>query len=254
MTALAAAWGSSTSRGLGELDESPAELRQRRAPGRVGVECPGEEGGEQRGDRRGNRRWLGELAGEQRLDSFVGAPVEHRPPDDGLGDGRAEPVDVAPRSLVVTAERFRCDVFGGECHQVGRGPWLPGDQAGDAEVAQLDTPVVVEQDVARLDVPVEDPDRVGGHQRIGHADPDVCRSRQRQRTVRGDDAGERATAEVLGHQARLAVLGPGHRVDGDDIGVSRQAGDGVGLAAEALPRLRIVQVVAQDLDGDQAVQ
>ena len=60
-----------------------------------------------------------------------------------------------------------------------------------------------QQDVARLDVPMEDPELVRRRQRISDGDAHRRHLSGRHRTLGGDDVGERTTVEELRHQVRL---------------------------------------------------
>ena len=65
---------------------------------------------------------------------------------------------------------------------------------------------------------------------------------------------ERPTIEVLSHQIRLAHGRPAGCVHGDDVRMSRKAGDGVGLPPEISPDLGVLDVAAQHLDGNLTIE
>ena len=120
-------------------------------------------------------------------------------------------------------------------------------EVGDARVA-----VVVEQDVARLDVAVEHAEPVGGGQgaqRVGHE----CGETPGWHRPAGDFVTQRAAGETLHHEVGdrtvLSVVEDGH-----DVGVHQPRRD-AGLLLEAPPHARQgFGLGAQDLDGDRAFQ
>ncbi len=84
---------------------------------------------------------------------------------------------------------FRCDVLGGEGEDIrGRGP--DPEEPGNTEISELHPPVVAEQDVARLDIAVEDPDLVGRDKGVGDGHPDRCHQVSGERALRRDDVGK----------------------------------------------------------------
>ncbi len=127
----------------------------------------------------------------------------------------------------------------------------PG-QFGQAEVRDLDLPVVIEQDVAGLDVAVHDALFVGVLQRRADLADD------RERLARGqgarvDHAPQVRALDQLHGDVPQVSCAP-EIVDGDDAGV-REAGHGLGLTLEALCEAPVaVGRGRQDLDGDDALE
>jgi hypothetical protein len=134
-----------------------------------------------------------------------------------------------------------------DAHVVGR--------PGQAEVGDLDPlDPVLQQDVRRLDVPVDEPGGVGGRQPAGdlRADPQDLGHRQRAGPV--ELLLEGLPGHVLHDQVRDRLVALGHLVDVDHVVVP----DGrcrPGLAAEPGPgRATGGQLRGQHLDGDHPVQ
>ena len=103
--------------------------------------------------------------------------------------------------------------------------------ARNPEVEHLHQPVFGDHDVRGLDVPVHEPIRVRGGQRIGHLAADVEDGVQRQRTLSGE-IGQRPSGHVLHRdeaERRAVVLDLVDLVDDRDIGMGERG---------ACPRLR----------------
>ncbi|MFN7915380.1 MAG: hypothetical protein U0Q55_08565 [Vicinamibacterales bacterium] len=123
--------------------------------------------------------------------------------------------------------------------------------AGDPEVQDLHRTVRVHHDVQRLDVAVDDPGLV----RVGEAAADLFDDAQLppdgERRVLLDGLGQRLARDVL-HDDVRPVLVIADVEDRDDVRVAQLAGR-PGLALEAFTHLGRVDAVAQQLDGDQAI-
>jgi hypothetical protein len=102
-------------------------------------------------------------------------------------------------------------------------------QLGQPEVEDLDLPVGRQEQVLRLQVPMDDPSRVGRRQAPADLHPVLgCLSH-------GDRPAlqpllQRLPVEQLEHDVRRPVL-RAHVMDGQDVGVA-QRGDGPGLLLE----------------------
>jgi hypothetical protein len=115
---------------------------------------------------------------------------------------------------------------------------------GDAEVAEFDPTVVVEQHVARLDVSVDDPELVGRSQRVRHRDAHACDLVGSERPLFSDDVTQRTAIEIFRDEIVLARRRASRRVDGHDVGMGREAGDRLCFAAKASPRPIVLDIVA----------
>ena len=126
--------------------------------------------------------------------------------------------------------------------------------SGQAEVGQPgNAGPLFEQDVGRLDVPVDQPASVGGGQPAGHLRPDPRDRLHRQPPVAGQQLGERLADDVL-QDEEWHPIGLVDGVDGDHVVVG-QRGHRPRLAQEPLLRLAVPdQVRGQDLDRDLAVE
>ena len=122
-------------------------------------------------------------------------------------------------------------------HVVGRAHGLAGDGGlaaqvtamGDAEVGEDHAPVLVQQDVVGLHVPVHHALAAGELQRPGHLAHHPQALAQGQARARILEAFAR---DELHGDVMVALVDPGV-VDGDDVGVG-QAADDAGLAQETL--------------------
>ena len=165
--------------------------------------------------------------GHGRLPEERGSAGHHFEEDD------AHRVDVTAR---IDSEPFR--LFGrkvgrGSHHRTGLREALFGVHGpGDAEVGHLHLAVVGDEDVARLDVPVDDPVLVCVPEGRGHMGTDVCGALRRERAGGLENRRQRAAVDELHHDE----VGPGVLTpveDGDDVGM-REVGGGLGLPAEPL--------------------
>ncbi|MGX1491501.1 hypothetical protein RKD41_003760 [Streptomyces tendae] len=189
--------------------------------------------------------------------------VERQPPGDELEQHDADRVQIgagvhAPAEGLLRREVLRgADDHAGLRHRRHAG--LHG--ARDAEVHDLDDAALVQHDVARLDVAVDQAHLVADLQRGEHVRGDL------QRLVGGhraglphglvEDGAERTALDVLHddvrrrHAVHLVLAGV---EDGDDVGV-RELGHCLGLTAEPLTEGRLAaQLGVQRLDRDLAVE
>ena len=159
------------------------------------------------------------------------------PPVGGVGDGGT--LDELGREVAGRAHDEPAD---GVAHVVL--------QVRDAEVDE-DRVAVLDEDVARLDVAVDDAARVDGADRLGDAAGEAEQVGRGQRAVVLDDLVEGRAGHVAGHD-----VGAGrHDVGVDDARDPRvaDAREGVDLTGQALPGVGVVRDVgAQHLDRDGA--
>jgi hypothetical protein len=130
---------------------------------------------------------------------------------------------------------------------------LPGE-AGDAEVADAQPVALVEQQVGRLDVAVDDARGVGGVEPGGRLAQPAQGALRLDLLAAAQHVGDRAAAhELHDHEGAPVVLGD--VVDRHDVRVRGEAGGGARLALEALAgTLVLAEVLGEDLDGDGAVE
>ena len=121
----------------------------------------------------------------------------------------------------------------------------------DAEVENLDDAVGVDLDVRRLHVAMDDAGAVRVGQAAAHVLDDAQLPGDGQTRTALHDGPERLARHVLHHDVRRVVVLADleHR---HDVGVAQAPGR-ARLAGEALAQLRAVEAVAQQLDGDEAV-
>ena len=189
-------------------------------------------------DRRGDRR----VALEGRTPSEQ--LVEHD--TDGVKIGRRG--HRLPHNLL-GGEVLRCaDELAG-AGQVGR---EVAEAFGDPEVGQLHRPAGAEEDVARLDVAVDDPRGVGRAQRGQHGRGDGECLVDVERAVLGKPGGHRRAVDQLHHQVEIAVGLPGvEHCNGVGMGEARRR---AGLADEPLPPDPIDPRRGSQLDRHWAVE
>ena len=156
-------------------------------------------------------------------------------------------------------ERPPLDVLGR--HVRRRAEQLPGhrhallvDDLRDAEVGELDEPVVADHDVLGLDVAMDDAELVRVLERARHLAGDHLRDLgERQRRV-GEEVLERAAVDELGDDVALGRVGPRVIENLEDVLVA-QLGDGVRLALQPRARLCLAgEVRVQHLDRDLAIE
>ncbi|MCB5294531.1 hypothetical protein BJQ90_03999 [Arthrobacter sp. SO3] len=107
---------------------------------------------------------------------------------DAFEQDQSERIDVACRTQVGAPRLFRAQVRGGSHHGAGGGEPGPVHKAGDPEVGEFRPqrfpgPDRYKQDVGRLDIPVDDAERVHIGQGIRDPGPDDRDLIQRQRAV-----------------------------------------------------------------------
>ena len=119
-------------------------------------------------------------------------------------------------------------------------------EARDAEVENLQNPVVADDDVAGLDVAVHDARAMRVMEAGAEVLHDLKLPRQRRRLVALEERAERFALDVLHRDVRLAFV-LADIVDGDDVDVLEPAGRS-GLARESLAQLGVVKALAQHLD------
>ena len=179
---------------------------------------------------------------------------ERGPAGEQLIDDAAGGVDVGPGVDLFTAGLLRRQILcrpdhrAGLCHRAR----AAGQRARDAEVHDLDLAGAGQHDVARLDVPVDDPVSVAELKRRADVGADLQRAPRLQRPLGGQHLFERPTVDefhddVGQRLAECPALFTGV-VDGDDRRVV-QRGRVLCLAAEThLERGVAGQVGAQHLD------
>ncbi len=144
----------------------------------------------------------------------------------------------------------------GRAHHGARLGQVGGRDAGDPEIDDVGAALLVDKDVARLDVPVDDALLVGAVQAVGDLDDEPDRFFDRPFLARGEDRFQAGPIHILHGDIEDAVV-LAHVVDGDDVGMSDIARR-LGLAQEALlgfnPLFGLaVHIEADGLDGHRPV-
>jgi hypothetical protein len=125
-------------------------------------------------------------------------------------------------------------------------------QFRQAEVEHFQPAVLRDHHVRRLQIPMRDPLRVRGHQRVGEGDP-VFQQRLERQAARRNQVGERRSVDELHREKHLAV-DVIDRVNGDDVRVIER-GDRPGFTLEAVERVGIrFEARGQHFEGDVALQ
>ena len=129
---------------------------------------------------------------------------------------------------------------------------LRAEHAAEAEVGDLDDVALAEQHVLRLDVAVDDAVSVRVRERAEHRADDAQRLGRRQRAF-AQNLAQAAPLDVFHDEERTAV-DLAAVDDGDDVGV-RELAQHVGLAVEALEKLRVLREVrGEHLERDRAAE
>ncbi len=172
-----------------------------------------------------------------------------------LVDHDAEREDVAAAVEILAFDLFGRQVLRAAHHRAGHGQLgaLAG-HLGDAEVGDLHPAGAVEQDVAGLDVAVDDALAVGVVEGVGGLAGDAQHVAQTQARSGVEAAGEVDALDELEGEIE-ETLGLAGVEQGDDVGMQEAAG-GPGLAQQAL--LAVVDLLrpadeADGLDGELAV-
>jgi hypothetical protein len=109
-----------------------------------------------------------------------------------------------------------------------------------------------DEDVGRLDVPVDDALPMGGTQPVGDLDRDLKEDLRGQRTA-GDALLERLALQSFHAQEGLALM-VADVVDGADVRMVERRG-GARLALEALPGVRLVESISgQELERNEPTE
>ncbi len=183
-----------------------------------------------------------------------GVADERRLPGDPLVQHEGQGVDVG---LAVQHEPF--DLLGGRV--TGRaqdgavrfGPRRLGQRPGQPEVGDPESAVGVEEQVGRLDVPVDEPAAVGVVEPGGGLEADQDRLLRSEQGPGVVDLAEAAAGQELQHQVRLVVL-LAPVVDLEDVGVV-EGGHRSGLGPEPLEEVGVAgQRRVEDLDGHPSVE
>ena len=129
---------------------------------------------------------------------------------------------------------------------------IRAQQLGDAEVRDLHPALLVEQDVLRLDVAVDDALLVRVLERLADGRHDHQRLLRRQ-LPRLQQLPQAHAVHKL-HQQVIEAVGLAEVIDGDDVGMV-EPGQGLRLAREPLGKARVFLLLAgQDLERHKAVE
>ena len=150
------------------------------------------------------RRPMAGLFQARQHDIRGGLSVERRLRAERVVERGAEAVNVRAVIHSLAARFLRRDV-------VWRAPdfaavLLPGHKPRKAEVRDFRDALLVKQDVCGLDVPVDQPDVVGGLEPFGHIDADLENSHFLHRVAGGDHLVETPAGDELHHDVGLALL------------------------------------------------
>ena len=155
----------------------------------------------------------------------------------------AERIDVRAAVDLVAADLLRRDVVHRAQRPFGRRLGGIGEPAAEAEIAKprvqglIRAVIAGDEDVARLDVAMDEPGGVRGIQRAGHLLQDRHRGVRRQVTLAADHPLQIAAGDVAHGEVEHAVDLAGV-IDRDDVGMLEAGGEDR-LLQEALPELGV---------------
>jgi hypothetical protein len=135
----------------------------------------------------------------------VGGGLERAPAGQQLVQDHAEGVDVGGWGRLAAEHPFGGQVGGGAEQVAGGQGGLTGTP-GDAEVEHLDLAAGGQEDVAGLDVAVDDPGAVGRLERVGNGGHDPDRLRRGHRPGAVETGGQALALEQLHDQVGAPVL------------------------------------------------
>lgn len=154
-------------------------------------------------------------------DTKVGVARERRHAGQALEEDAAERVDVGPRVDIARSDLLRRDVRDRANEPLGAGQALRTRRvAGEAEVAEVRLlGVGCDDHVCRLDVPVDEPERMGGVERVGDRPEQTDGLRRIEAAGSGVDEVAQVVAFDVAHRQveQAAVLTGG--IDRDDVRV-----------------------------------
>ena len=184
----------------------------------------------------------------------IGLADERHAAGEALVEHEPERVQVGAAIEASSAHLLGREVLGrAHHHVVARQVVAAVETLGDAEVGEQDATVGRHEDVAGLDVAVDEAGAVGGVEGGGDARADVDRQLRAEPGLHVEQLAQALAVDEL-HDDGLAAAFGEHVVDGDDVGMG-EPGDGDGLAAEALGDDGIGrQARLQPLEGDAAVE
>ena len=163
----------------------------------------------------------------------VGLAEERHTPGEALVEHERQRVEVGAPVEALAANLLGREVLGGAHHHVVAGEVVAGGEAlGDAEVGQQHATVGRDEDVAGLDVAVDEAGAVGLVEGAGDGGADVDRQLGPEPLLGVEQLAQALAVDEL-HHDRLAAVVDEDVVDADDVGVA-EPGDGDRLAAEAL--------------------
>ncbi len=140
-----------------------------------------------------------------------------------LVQDETQAVDVRGGGRRLALGLLRAEVVDRPERRAGDGTLGIGGQPGDPEVGDHRPPIAGEQDVARLDVAMDDPADVGDTECPGHVEADLCGLGRREATTSAKARGEILALDQLHDQERLAVVGARLQA-GDDVRVAQDGG------------------------------
>jgi len=181
-------------------------------------------------DARERGRWLAEV----RPDDADRVAHERGPAGEELEEDAAERVDVG-RWACLRVRLLGRDVGRRSEHRARARQRALARDPREAEVEQLHAPVAREEHVARLDVPVNDAERMGVRERRGARASDHAHPLDRQGARRSELGRQRASLEELRHEVASSA-GQLARVEHPYGSFVIDPGGGNLLASEASPR------------------
>ncbi|HHH40429.1 MAG TPA: hypothetical protein ENK56_00310 [Chloroflexi bacterium] len=161
-------------------------------------------------------------------------------------------VDVCPSIHGQPLGLLRGHIVGSTQPHAGFGQIAGGLQdLGQSEIGEQRPVALGDEDVPRLDIPMDDPMLMGVPQRVANLADDLVDGLQVER-LPFEHIPQGAGLDILHHQVGQVSLAV-EVVNGEDVGVV-QSGDSLGLPGETLQEARVFgEIGGENLDGDKAV-
>ena len=179
-------------------------------------------------------------------------PLVRKTPCQHFIEYHAGGIDIGPGVYPASPRLLWRDIVDRPQRLLSHGILSGGHEPGDPKISHLHTAVLEDHDIVRLDIPMDDPPAVGVGKPLHDLD-DIVKGllplqlpTPSEHQLLQSDPLDQFHNDII--RLRL-ILGTGHVINGDDIGVG-QHGNGLGFLPKPAAELLIMgQIFLQDLDG-----